>query len=126
MVHDELKRLRKENNFTLKELSYKVGYGTGNLSSYENGRLAPKDPTVLRMLTRGYDLSQKEAKNELALWRQMEVQEIYSNQLSQKPNGYNKEPRPKNIAQMLAEEGLAKADIRKIITTIKACKKRLR
>ena len=120
MIHDELKRLRKENNFTLKELAYKVGHGTGNLSSYENGRLGPKDPTVLRIITRGYDMSQTEAKKELALWRKKEVEEIYAPQLAQKSASYNK---PKTPTENLAEEGLNKADIKKILTAVQACKK---
>jgi len=62
MIHQELKNLRKEHGLTLKALSTKVGYGTGNLSSYENGKLKPKDETIIRILTRGFGMTTTEAK----------------------------------------------------------------
>ena len=47
MIHKELKKLREGNNFTLKVLASRVGYGTGNLSSYENGKLKRIDAVLI-------------------------------------------------------------------------------
>jgi len=89
MVHKELKRLRKINNFTLKELSSRVGYGTGNLSSYENGKLKARDATLMRILTRGYNMSKEEAKARIAMWRRNELLSKYK-VLASDVEGYNK------------------------------------
>lgn len=91
MVHKELKKLRKQHDLTLKELSSRVGYGTGNLSSYENGRLHAKDETVIRILTRGYTMSREEAKARLAMWRRQEVENKYKASLAEVEERFNEE-----------------------------------
>ena len=77
MIHDELKKLRKIHDFTLKELSSRVGYGTGNLSSYENGKLRARDLTLARILVQGYAMSKEEAMARIAMWRREEVASKY-------------------------------------------------
>ncbi len=92
MIHKELKRLRAVHQYTLKELSSKVGYGTGNLSSYENGKLQARDETLMRMLTRGYDMSKEEAKARIAMWRRQELESRYKTALAQAEEKYNEKP----------------------------------
>lgn len=66
-------------SYTLAQLSEKVGYGVGNLSSYETGKLQPRDPTILRILTLGYEYSKKMAQAKLSYWRIQEVSDKYFN-----------------------------------------------
>ena len=114
MIHKHLMQLRKQHGMTLKDLSDKVGYGTGNLSSYEHGRLRAKDPTVLRILVRGYDLSKDEAKQTLALWRKEEVEQAYRIPLAQAGADYNSGAPKKTLEQFLKEEGLSARTIAQI------------
>ncbi len=115
-IHNELKKLRAENNFTLKALASKVGYGTGNLSSYETGKLKAKDPTLIRILTRGYGLTKNEAGVRVAEWRKAELEETYHLELAQTPVAYNKGKNipKKTLDDFLKEEGFDQKAIDKI------------
>lgn len=123
MIHDELKKLRKERDLILKELSSKVGYGTGNLSSYENGKLKPRDATLIRILTKGFGMSADEAKKQIALWRKKELEESYGIKLSQPDEPYNDSSSHKTLDEYLESEGLDKESIKKIKKDIQAYKK---
>ena len=126
MLHQELKILRHKNRLTLKELSSRVGYGTGNLSSYENGRLHAKDATVLRILTRGYRMTRKEAQTTLALWRTEEVEDNYKLQLAQAGSAFNKGRRVRTLEEALIAEGLNRKEVEKVlkmVETLRAAKK---
>ncbi len=125
MIHEELKKLRKNRNLTLKVLSSKVGYGTGNLSSYENGKLKAKDETLLRILTRGYDMSSQEAKTRIAKWRSQEFEETYHIPLAQITESYNKGKTSKTLEEYLVSEGLDKETIAKIKEDIRFYKKKI-
>lgn len=116
MIHHHLKRLRTENNMTLKELASKVGYGTGNLSSYENGKLKAKDPTLMRILTRGFGMSKREAGTKIAEWRKEELEEVYHLELAQPVIPYNKGKniQPKSLEDFLKLEGFDNKAIAKI------------
>ncbi len=123
MLHEELKKLRHDNKYTLKQLASKVGYGTGNLSSYENGKLKAKDVTVIRILMRGYGLSKKEAKIQVALWRRDDIEETYHVELAQAPASYNKGKKStQTLSQFLEAEGLDKKAIQEIKKEIKKYK----
>lgn len=116
MIHQELKKLRINNRLTLKELSAKIGYGTGNLSSYENGKLKARDETVIRILTQGYGLTKKEARVKVAEWRKKELEDQYHFELSQVSEPYNKDKKikPKSLDDFLKDEGFDKKTIEKI------------
>lgn len=94
--------------FTLKELSSRVGYGTGNLSSYENGKLRARDATLMRILTRGYSMSKEEAKARIAMWRRDEVASKYKVVASSGEN-YNelKLVELKKVAEYLRKQGVS-------------------
>ena len=124
MIHDELKKLRKERDLTLKVLSSNAGYGTGNLSSYENGKLKPRDKTLLRILTRGFGMTMTEANARIALWRRGEFEEVYKVQLGQMPDSYNPDKTPKTLDEYLKSEGLDKESIKKIKKAIQSYKKK--
>lgn len=119
MIHTLLKQLRHEHKLTLKQLSEKVGYGTGNLSSYENGKIKASDPTVLRILTRGFSLSESVAKNMLAQWRKTEFTNFY--QLAQDSEPFEKEKNisKENLSQFLKENGFDTEEIKNIIQRLK-------
>ena len=124
MIHDELKKLRKDYDLTLKALSSKVGYGTGNLSSYENGKIKPIDKTVLRILTRGFGISKDEAKARIAFWRKKELEETYHIQLAQLEEPYNPLVARQTLDQYLESEGLDKESIQKIKRDIQYYKRK--
>ena len=126
MIHKELKKLREGNNFTLKVLASRVGYGTGNLSSYENGKLKAKDETLLRILMRGYKMNKKEAKERIALWRKKELEETYRLQLAQATEPYNKKKKTFTLDDYLQLEGLDDETIQKIKADIRFYKKRVK
>ncbi len=104
MVYGELKKLRIKHKLTLKALSIKVGYGTGNLSSYENGKIKAKDETFLKILTHGYGMSTKEAKNKIAVWRSKELAEKYNLKISQNAEPYNGSKDSEKTIDEIAEE----------------------
>lgn len=116
MIHHQLKKLRQDRGLTLKELSAKVGYGTGNLSSYENGKLKAKDETILRILMRGFGMTKKEAGIKVAQWRKEELEETYHLELAQTTTPYNKGKRvsSKTLDDFLKEEGFDAKTIQKI------------
>ena len=115
MIHIFLKKMRKENNMTLQQLANKVGYGTGNLSSYETGRLRAKDATVLRILTRGFDMTESQARTKLSEMRQAEFQSHYGHTLSQSTKEYNKKPlTQKEVLQYLIDRGLTEKEVQKV------------
>ena len=116
MIHHQLKKLRQERGLTLKELSTKVGYGTGNLSSYENGKLKAKDETVLRILMRGFGMTKKQASIKVAQWRKDELEQTYHLELAQVTTPYNKEKKisPKTLDDFLKQEGFDAKTIQKI------------
>lgn len=116
MIHHQLKKMRQERGLTLKELSTKVGYGTGNLSSYENGKLKAKDETLLRILMRGFGMTKKEAAIKVAEWRKEELEQTYHLELAQTTTPYNKAKRAnsKSLDDFLKEEGFDAKTIQKI------------
>ncbi len=126
MIHDELKKLRKENDLTLKVLSSRVGYGTGNLSSYENGKIQARDKTLFRILTRGFGLSANEAKGLIVIWRKKELEEKYNIQLAQPDESYNSSVTRQTLDKYLASEGLDKDGIKKIKRDIQVYKRKLK
>lgn len=128
MIHHHLKKLREGNHLTLKELSSRVGYGTGNLSSYENGKLKAKDETLLRILTRGYHFKKKDAEIMIAVWRKEEIEELYRLHLAQVTGKYNQNKRkpPKNLEDFLKAEGFDKKFIEKIMSDIEFYKKEMK
>lgn len=121
LIHHHLKQLRENAGMTLKQLSTKVGYGTGNLSSYENGKLNAKDETVIRILTRGFDFSEKEAKVRVAEWRKEELETTYHLELAQPSVEYNhgKKKSSQNLKAFLKAEGFDAKAIRKIVDEAK-------
>ncbi len=121
MIHHELKKLRIANKYTLKELSSKVGYGTGNLSSYETGRLKARDATLVRMLTKGYGYSAEEALALIGAWRKEEVEDSYELSLAQ---GITKKNNKKTTLDVLLKaEGLTAEAIKKVKKEIEKYKK---
>ncbi len=119
-VFEQLKKLRRHHNLTLKELSSKIGYGTGNLSSYENGKLQAKDPTLLRILTRGYQMSKAQAQEQLAQWRLEEVQEHYGiHDLAQPKVAYESG----SIEEQLVKNGLNKNQVQQVLKLIEKIKR---
>lgn len=124
MIHEELKKLREKNNLTLKELESRVGYGTGNLSSYENGKLKAQDATLVRILTQGYKMGKKEAKIMIALWRKEEFEREYGLYLSQRTAPYNRSSKSfKSLEEYLLKEGLDDVMIDKVKKDIEFYKK---
>jgi len=128
MIYTHLKLLRKQNQITLQQLSEKVGYGVGNLSSYENGKLNAKDQTLLRILMKGFDLEKKEAKKIIAEWRQEEFEEKYGSKietikLAQEGTPYNQNT-TEQIHALLSKEGLSNEEIEKVLTEIDFLKNR--
>ncbi len=117
IISGYLKWLRKEAGMTLKQLSEKVGYGTGNLSSYENGKIDAKDPTLLKILTKGFDFSEKKAKIELARWRKEELEKAYHFELAQSAVKYNEGQKksPQKLRAFLKAEGFDEKAIKKIV-----------
>lgn len=118
--------MRENNDYTLKELSSRLGTGnrgTGNLSNYENGKKKPTDKTLFRILTKGYGMGKKEAEVQIALWRMQEVEESYHLELAQANKTYNKHKKaPKTLIEFLKAEGLKKesiSQIKKIIASYK-------
>ena len=126
MIHNELKKLRKEKDLTLKVLSSKVGYGTGNLSSYENGKINPRDKTLLRILTRGFEMNAEKANSRIALWRKKELEETYNIRLAQIDEPYNESITSRTLDEYLKAEGLDKDSIQKIKRDIQTYKNRMR
>lgn len=128
MIHHHLKKLREDNDLTLKELSSRVGYGTGNLSSYENGKLKAKDETLLRILTRGYNFKKANAEVMIAVWRKEEIEELYNLDLAQVTEGFNKNKKdsPKTIRDFLKAEGFDEPFIEKIVSDIEFYKKKMK
>lgn len=47
-LHELLKQLREERNWSLEDLSKKTQVGVEKLSMYENGELAPSVQTILK------------------------------------------------------------------------------
>ena len=124
-IHEHLKKLRRDTGQTLQELADKVGYGTGNLSSYETGKLQAKDLTLIRILTRGYDLTAEEAKEQIATWRREEIETKYNLPLAQSTTPYNqKSEKISSLEQALSNEGLNKQEIEVIKSKIKSLKKK--
>ena len=116
MIHIFLKKMRRENNMTLQQLADKVGYGTGNLSSYETGRLRAKDATVLRILTRGFDMTESQARTKLSEMRQAEFQSHYGNTLSQSTKEYNNTSvTQKEVLQYLIDHGITEKEVHEIL-----------
>ena len=131
MVHDRLKELRQKRGYTLKELSSYTGDGTGNLSSYENGRLHARDETLRRLLESGYQMSKKEAQQTIAVWRQEELEEKYAPQLAQNSKPYNASKKTGDLLdQYLSQQKLTPKDTKKIkdevMKMVKACKAKKR
>lgn len=124
MAFSELKRLRKDNNLTLKELSSRVGYGTGNLSSYENNKLRARDATLIRILTKGYFMSKKKAKQVIASWRQAELEETYKVKLAQVSPPYNPKEKKRPLVRLLEEEGLNRKSIVQVKKLIEKLRKK--
>jgi len=124
VIHDHLKKLRQEADLTLKQLSAKVGYGTGNLSSYENGKLKAKDETVIRILMQGFDFSEKNARIKVAQWRKEEIEETYHLELAQPNVEYNVDQKksPQKLRAFLRAQGFAEEAIKKIVTEAKKYK----
>ena len=50
-LHELLKQLREERNWSLEDLSKKTQVGVEKLSMYENGELAPSVQTILKFST---------------------------------------------------------------------------
>lgn len=121
MIHHELKKLRISHKYTLKELSSKVGYGTGNLSSYETGRLKARDATLVRMLTKGYGYSEDEALALIGSWRKEEVEDSYELALAQGIKKKNKKKLTLDV--LLKAEGLTAEAIKKVKKEIEKYKK---
>ena len=120
-IHDQLKKLRLKTKMTLENLSNKVGYGTGNLSSYETGKIKPKDATLKRILVQGYEKTKKEAVEIIAMWRKKELEKQYN--LSQNTEKYNSPQKKKSLDEFLKEEGFDKKTIQKIKKNIEKYKK---
>lgn len=121
MIHHELKKLRILNKYTLKELSSKIGYGTGNLSSYETGRLKARDATLVRMLTKGYGYSKAESLALIGTWRKEEVEDSYELGLAQ---GIKKKNKKKiTLEVLLKAEGLTDESIKKVKKEIEKYRK---
>lgn len=102
---------------TLKQLSEKVGYGTGNLSSYETGKLQAKDNTLRRILMRGFDMSEEEATAIIAKLRKKELEETYKGHLSlaQESEKYNEQIHKKDLVKFLEEEGYSDEEIEEVL-----------
>lgn len=123
-IHQQLRKLRKQWALTLQSLSTKVGYGTGNLSSYETGKLKPEDKTVLRILMRGYEFSLEKAKLILAQWRMEEMGTKYGlPAIAQDTEGYNARSTKQSIDEYLRSSGYTDSEIEKIKKEIKKIKK---
>jgi hypothetical protein len=102
---------------TLKQLSAKVGYGTGNLSSYETGKLQAKDATLQRILTRGFDMTENKALTCIAQWRKKSLEKTYQGILSlaQSDTPYNENIPKKDVVQYLKDEGHSPQEIEEIL-----------
>lgn len=48
-LHEQLKILREERNWTLEELSKKTQVGVEKLALYENGEIIPSVQTILKL-----------------------------------------------------------------------------
>jgi len=121
-IYEHLKKLRQETNQTLQKLADKVGYGTGNLSSYETGKLKAKDPTIIRILTKGYGMTQEKAKQKLAMWRKEEIETQYNLQLAQNTTSYNEKTKKVSLDDFLKNEGLSSEEVKAIKMKIKEYK----
>jgi transcriptional regulator with XRE-family HTH domain len=110
-IFERLKAERRRVSYTLIQLSEKVGYGAGNLSSYETGKLKPRDPTILRILTLGYKYSQKTARAKLAHWRIQEVYAEYTQDLNLKISQNERIESFGLLDFYLQEEGLNKKEV---------------
>ena len=117
MLHTFLKQLRRDTGLTLQKLSDRVGYGTGNLSSYENGKIKAKDDTLMRILTKGFKLSAKDAKTLIATWRKSEVDENYG--FAQETSSYNKEVNKHDVLSFLKKSGFTKKELQTIEERLK-------
>lgn len=122
MIAHQLKKLRKSHDLTLKVLADRVGYGTGNLSSYENGRLNPKDSTLLKILMKGFRFKEKEARVAIAEWRREHVNFKYALDLNQHTDPY--QSGQKTLDDLLADEGLNEEGIRLIKNEINKLKRK--
>lgn len=49
LLHEQLRFLREERNWSLDDLSRKTQIGIEKLASYENGYLVPSTSTILRL-----------------------------------------------------------------------------
>lgn len=116
IIPDQLKKLRKLHNFTLKEASSKAGYkSTGNFSNYENGNLKANDETLIRILTRTYNMSKQEAKARIAMWRRNELNKKYKLYLAEADEKYNPEEKRinvKKVQEYLRENGVSEKIIK--------------
>ena len=117
-IYKHLKLLRQKNKKTLQQLSDKIGYGTGNLSSYETGKLQAKDNTLLKILTKGFDMTENKALSLIGKWRQEELEDKYNLSLSQNTTSYN------YLDNYLKQEGLNTEEIKEIKNKINFYKKR--
>lgn len=122
MIAPSLREMRLKSHMTLQQLSVKVGYGTGNLSSYETGKLRAKDATLLRILTKGFDMTEGEALSMVAFWRKKTLEEAYKGVLSlaQTETPYNEHIPKKEVVRFLKEEGYSSAKIDEILEKISA------
>ena len=50
-LHEQLKMLREERNWSLKDLSLKTQLGTEKLAAYEKGEQTPSIQTILKLST---------------------------------------------------------------------------
>ena len=49
LLHEQLRLLREERNWSLEDLSRKTQIGIEKLTSYENGNLVPSTSTILKL-----------------------------------------------------------------------------
>lgn len=78
---EQLRKTRKAQGLTLKELDAKLKYGTGNISNYENSHSNPQDSTLLWILTDGFEMDKEKAMKTIALWRKEEFDAKYGKYL---------------------------------------------
>lgn len=69
MIGKKLRYLRKEAGLTLKQLAKKLDKEYPQFSEIENGKVVPRDETIMDILVIGLDTPYSKAKNMVAQWR---------------------------------------------------------
>ena len=73
MIGLELRKYRKQREITIPQVEKLAGISSGFLSRVERGIQNISDKALLKLLTKGFDLRNSEAKLLIAEWRSEEI-----------------------------------------------------